>query len=680
MSQSTPNIFPARLCHTSPILLSHLTNVQREYIVLVANRSDPLLTETSFGPIPTIPIQSSIPASSGLSGATITRPTGITGLITTTQSNFADGSTIVTVETLGAASPPPSGGGLSPPSIAGAVVGAVGGTAAILLLLVFCVRYRRHVKDKRKSMGAESIKALHVGPSPMMAHNSARYTNMFPNGGAVRSSSPGSARVAFLPASAAGFLNRASGSPLQGMSRAGSPDNSPGGLHAPVPPSPSIPAHFKSGGSGHTGEVAFLAADASNWLNRSDNGNPVPQPGPSGTQVPFAAAAIPTSNSRNNSPTQSLPSLAIPASETGNVSFLPGAASVYLNHQPSNLSPLGRPSSDRPTIPVVALSNTMSDQSSRSFPSQAPSAPASGHVSFLPGDASAFLNQNTSSPMPPDAAASGQGLSPPASSSSVASSAPYYTPGPNNGQVKFLPADASGFLNKQPDSPMGNWIPLTSAPPPVPSSYNAGIAGMAGPAVSSHQVAERGSADATNNHKLDDNPGWFGSGRHSSELRQTAAARASVQSSNYDGAHGEIDEYLAGSMSRPPGDSYGPVHQQSSVESSQAGSMHTNPHELTNQHIYQQDFSQGNVQAVPPGATIARHTPPPITVPNQGLWVPPQARGAPAWPGVDSGSWYAPGSTEYYPSTHGQRDTVYGWPEPPDVDWDRPRVRPRDAI
>jgi hypothetical protein len=161
--------------------------------------------------------------------------------------------------------------GTSPPVIAGAVVGAVGGTAAILLLIVLFLRWRRHRNDsKRNSHGSESIKALHTGPAPIMPHNSARFTTSIPP-----AQPDNSTRAAFLPAGAAGWLNRLSGSHLraesplhQDTARELDPESSGHSsqnvaeqqVHAPPPAAATQDS---------TGQIPFLPVGASGWLNRN---------------------------------------------------------------------------------------------------------------------------------------------------------------------------------------------------------------------------------------------------------------------------------------------------------------------------------------------------------------------------------------------------------------------------
>lgn len=255
-----------------------------------------------------------------------------------------------------------------------------------------------------------------------------------------------SAKVAFLPAGGAAFLNRASNSPLHSPARADSPLSHDGEGQAgiqdrmlSIPPSPVVPDRYKSGNSA---EVAFLAADASTWLNRQSN-QPIPQSGPDSGLAPGAAAAV----AAHNSSTRSLLSQTAPPPENGTVAFLPGTASAFLNQ--NSQSPLGSdgPPTEQGTVPT--------NDSTRSLPSHVAPAPAGGQVAFLPGDASAFLNRNTNSPLQSVGSTNEQPFPPAAPSSSAPSSIPYSTEAPENGQVTFLPADASGFLNRNSAGPLG---------------------------------------------------------------------------------------------------------------------------------------------------------------------------------------------------------------------------------
>ena len=265
-----------------------------------SSAATPINTSSGNTVLPTAPLTTPT-----ISPSSLSTTTKATGLQTTTAIIFAGGSAITSVKTLGSepTGQSSSGGGLTSPQIAGVVVGVIGGTAALLLLLVLCVRWRRHIRDnKRKSRGGESVRALHTGPAPMMAHNSARFTNMFPAPGdqAVMHDAD-SARMTFLPSGGAAFLNRASGSPLHG-SRPASPiitnaiPRSPlMGAHRSVPASPTLASPYKSGTSA---EVAFLAADASQWLNRNSTAA-MGQPTTSAEPLPDGAAAAIASHSHN---------------------------------------------------------------------------------------------------------------------------------------------------------------------------------------------------------------------------------------------------------------------------------------------------------------------------------------------------------------------------------------------
>ena len=527
----------------------------------------------------------------------------------------------------------------------------------------------------------------------MMAHNSARYTEMFPGGGGVVISDADSGRMTFLPAGAAGFLNRASGSPLQGPSRTGSPVN--GMNHLSIPPTPTVPAQYRSGPpspsvpahyqSGSTADVAFLAAGASEWLNRNPN-NPMSPPGPSagpssgpssgpdGGANMIAAAAVPT-----NASNRSLPSQVAPGSDGGNVAFMPAAASAFLNQQPGSPMQSDGNSSNKSPPPVVAA-GAVSNDSSRSLPSQNAPQPQNANVAFLPGDASAYLNRGPSSPLQSVTTASEQpSYPPPAPSSSAGSSVPYHTPAPEPGRVTFLPANASGFLNRTSSGPLQPGQPYIATPPPVPASYNAGAptaAALAVPAASS--AAQRDSAATNTNQKLNDNPEWFGSDYHDSrQIAPAAVSAAARRSSNYGAGNDEIDQYLNGGSSHPPQDSYGPVARQNPFESP-ADHSH-------DQHSTQQHPGSIDVPPVPGQIPQPQHTPPPVTMPegayrgNNAPWVPPQSRRMTQkglWPaGAEDDSWYQPPTPE--PRTPSQ---FMSWPKPPEVDWNRARVKPRGAI
>ncbi|KIW01258.1 hypothetical protein, variant 2 [Verruconis gallopava] len=643
----------------------------------------------------------------------------ITGQYTTTEIIFAGGTPVTSVMTMGATATQQASKHLSPPAIAGAVVGAVGGTAALLLLLVLCVRWRRHVRDnKRLSRGGESVRALHTGPAPMMAHNSARFTNIFPQGRAVAvDDDASSSRMAFLPAGAAGFLNRASGSPLRSDSPSQQVQNSdaarPMSLQnaaehsAPKLPVPPLPTANTSKTSG---EVQFLAADASTWLNRNSNA-PV-QAGDTSASPMGPVLAVSHSAS-----TRSLPSQTGAAPNNGEVAFLPAQASVFLNR--SSVAP------DRSTQPGSDPAATASNSSAHSLALPTEPVPGNGQVSFLPADASGFLNRHSSVPTQPSGPGSQMGSLPSATvgASSTPSVSSQAVGNADNSQVTYLPADASGFLNRNSTMPPNVESPneQTSASGNEPTfqkisgykvpsqfdsmgamgpssvSFSGAAASLAIP-TPAHMI-ERDSAGTSSNHSINNNSEWFGSDAHDSRIMPAAAVAAAAAMSrppvspeypSFDGSkndknNSEVDNYLASvSSQQAPAHPYSQDGPQEHYSPPQFGasSAHAPPDPTSARTVSHQDFgSQTAYPSGPAHVSDVGAAPQPSSAPgheyNAG-WGEPATRQQ--WPDadIDGRSWYQPNSPDMM--TSGSGGQVMSWPKPPDVDWDRPRVRPKDAF
>jgi hypothetical protein len=528
-----------------------------------------------------------------------------TGLLTTTEVIFAGGTPVTSVMTYGAASATAAPSKhLSPPAIAGAVVGAIGGTAAFFLLLVLFVRWRKHVKDnKRASHGGESIKALHTGPAPMMAHNSMRYTTMFPPGGPSGvADDDASGRVAFLPAGATGFLNRAPGSPLA----SGSPlrANSPLSQGGPDP----------------------ATAEGSQTLSERT----IP------TQSPAAAAA------------------AVPTNRSGEVAFLAADASGWLNRNSSG--PLQGQSTDKHN----PMPNISASQSVSTIPSQPPvPTETSGAVAFLPAGASGWLNRNSSSPL---------------------------QAGPPYEQISAPPSADQSFHKLS-----GYKVPSqfdTDTQAGLPSTnFAAAAAGSAlAPPAAAH-IPERASGATATNQLLNENPERFDSDYHDSGQSAAAAVAAAAARSkspvsriepSFSSDHAsEVDDMLGGPLipRRSPERPSGPF-----APPDFGSSANTSPNPVGSDHIAEQDFgvphtTEDQLRPSPARTPDVREVPPPAVAPSgdtyNSPWGPSDAEAS------DQQSWYMPNSPEA-PQAGGRSSTQFmSWPKPPEMRFADKKVRPK---